>query len=85
MKYHSAFAGEPGALKRSEREFRASRRSFSAPTYFPRNFRVLRMLDSTTIEFGWDPPLPSDDVKIRGVLKGYQVNSPPRRDRGSSD
>lgn len=47
----------------------------SPPTYIPRNFRVLRMLDSTTVEFGWDPPLSSDEVNIRGVLKGYQVKS----------
>ena len=38
------------------------------------------MLDSTTVEFGWDPPLPSDDVNIRGVLKGYQVDSLSRLD-----
>lgn len=44
-----------------------------APTYVPRNFRVLRMLDSTTVQFGWDPPTPSDELNIRGVLKGYQV------------
>lgn len=31
------------------------------------------MLDSTTVQFAWDPPLPSDEVDIRGVLKAYQV------------
>jgi hypothetical protein len=31
------------------------------------------MLDSTTVEFGWDSPLPSDEVKIRGAIKAYQV------------
>lgn len=31
------------------------------------------MLDSTTVQFGWDPPLPTDEASIRGVLKGYQV------------
>lgn len=32
------------------------------------------MLDSTTVQFAWDPPSPSDEVEIRGVLKGYQVS-----------
>ncbi|CAF1215999.1 unnamed protein product [Adineta ricciae] len=45
----------------------------SAPTYVPRNFRVLHMLDSTTVQFAWDPPLPSDETDIRGVIKGYQI------------
>ncbi|CAF4169795.1 unnamed protein product [Rotaria sp. Silwood2] len=45
----------------------------SAPTYVPRNFRVLQMLDSTTVQFAWDPPLPSDEINIRGVLKAYQI------------
>jgi hypothetical protein len=31
------------------------------------------MLDSTTVQFAWDPPLPSDEINIRGVLKAYQV------------
>ena len=31
------------------------------------------MLDSTTVQFGWDSPLPSDEASIRGVLKAYQV------------
>lgn len=31
------------------------------------------MLDSTTVQFGWDPALPSDEASIRGVLKAYQV------------
>lgn len=32
------------------------------------------MLDSTTVQFAWDPPLPSDETDIRGVIKGYQVS-----------
>jgi hypothetical protein len=44
-----------------------------APTYVPRNFRVLQILDSTTVQFAWDPPLPSDEINIRGVFKAYQV------------
>jgi hypothetical protein len=32
------------------------------------------MLDSTTVQFAWDPPLPSDENNIRGVLKAYQVS-----------
>ena len=44
-----------------------------APTYVPRNFRVSQILDSTTVQFAWDPPTPSDQVNIRGVLKAYQV------------
>ncbi|CAF3998844.1 unnamed protein product, partial [Rotaria sordida] len=43
------------------------------PTYVPRNFRVLQMLDSTTVQFAWDPPLSSDEINIRGVLKAYQI------------
>lgn len=31
------------------------------------------MLDSTTVQFGWDAPQSSDEINIRGVLKGYQV------------
>jgi len=31
------------------------------------------MLDSTTVQFGWDPPSIVDHDNIRGVLKGYQV------------
>ncbi|CAF4209111.1 unnamed protein product [Rotaria socialis] len=45
----------------------------SAPTYVPRNFRVLQMLDSTTVQFAWDPPLSSDEINIRGALKAYQI------------
>ncbi|CAF0853285.1 unnamed protein product [Adineta steineri] len=45
----------------------------SDPTYVPRNFRVLHMLDSRTIQFAWDPPLPADEVNIRGVIKAYQI------------
>ena len=35
------------------------------------------MLDSTTVQFGWDAPQPSDEINIRGVLKGYQVRPCP--------
>ncbi len=44
-----------------------------APTYIPRNFRVMQVIDGTTIQFGWDPPLTVDEVNIRGLLKAYQV------------
>ncbi len=44
-----------------------------APTYIPRNFRVMQVLDGTTVQFAWDPPLAVDEVNIRGFLKAYQV------------
>jgi hypothetical protein len=31
------------------------------------------MLDSTTVQFAWDPPSIADEINIRGVLKAYQV------------
>ncbi len=46
---------------------------FVAPTYIPRNFRVLQIIDGTTVQFAWDPPLTADEVNIRGILKAYQV------------
>lgn len=45
-----------------------------APNYFPRNFRLIQVLDSTTAQFAWDLPLPADEMNIRGPLKAYQVN-----------
>jgi hypothetical protein len=47
--------------------------SVIAPTYIPRNFRVMQVLDGSTVQFAWDPPLAVDEVNIRGFLKAYQV------------
>ncbi|CAF1002499.1 unnamed protein product [Adineta ricciae] len=45
----------------------------SAPTYVPRNFRLMQTLDGTTVQFAWDPPLAVDEINIRGFLKAYQI------------
>ncbi|CAF0804833.1 unnamed protein product [Rotaria sordida] len=45
----------------------------SAPTYIPRNFRVMQVMDATTVQFAWEPPLGVDEVNIRGFLKAYQI------------
>jgi hypothetical protein len=44
-----------------------------APTYIPRNFRLIQILDSTTVQFAWDLPIAADELTIRGLLKAYQV------------
>ncbi len=44
-----------------------------APTYIPRNFRLMQVIDGTTAQFAWDPPVTADEVNIRGVIKAYQV------------
>jgi hypothetical protein len=44
-----------------------------APTYIPRNFRLMQVIDGTTVQFAWDPPITADEVNIRGFLKAYQV------------
>ena len=44
-----------------------------APTYIPRNFRLMQVIDGTTAQFAWDPPITADEVNIRGILKAYQV------------
>ena len=46
---------------------------FLAPTYVPRNFRLMQVLDGATVQFAWDPPLAVDEINIRGFLKAYQV------------
>jgi hypothetical protein len=46
---------------------------FVAPTYIPRNFRLMQELDGTTVQFAWDPPVAVDELGIRGFLKAYQV------------
>jgi hypothetical protein len=33
----------------------------------------MQVLDGTTVQFAWDPPLAVDEVNIRGFLKAYQV------------
>ncbi|CAF0900446.1 unnamed protein product, partial [Didymodactylos carnosus] len=45
----------------------------SAPSYIPRNFRVINVFDATTVQFAWDPPILMDEPNIRGTLKGYQI------------
>ena len=44
-----------------------------APSFYPRNFRLIQALDSTTVQFAWDLPLITDELGIRGLLKAYQV------------
>lgn len=44
-----------------------------APTYIPRNFRVIQPPDGSIVQFAWDPPLGADELNIRGALKAYQV------------
>ena len=51
----------------------SSSASLLAPTYIPRNFRLIQPLDSTTVQFAWDLPLAADEINIRGFLKAYQV------------
>ncbi|CAF4546214.1 unnamed protein product, partial [Didymodactylos carnosus] len=46
---------------------------FLAPSYIPRNFRVIKVFDETTVQFAWDPPILIDESNIRGILKGYQI------------
>lgn len=46
---------------------------FLAPTYIPRNFRVIQPPDGSIVQFAWDLPLGADEINIRGALKAYQV------------
>ena len=32
-----------------------------APAFFPRNFRLVQALDSTTVQFAWDLPTQNDE------------------------
>jgi hypothetical protein len=33
----------------------------------------MQVLDGSTVQFAWEPPLAVDEVNIRGILKAYQV------------
>ncbi|CAF3737740.1 unnamed protein product [Rotaria sordida] len=33
----------------------------------------MQVLDATTVQFAWEPPLGVDEVNIRGFLKAYQI------------
>lgn len=46
---------------------------FLAPTYVPRNFRVMQVFGPTAVQFAWEPPFAADEANIRGFLKAYQV------------